>query len=261
MTGSRIPVITYHGLDDHPSPLFVSPHQFELHLKALADAGRKTLLAGQVLDLLRRNEPLPAEAVVITFDDGYESVFREAWPRLRAFGFTATVFLVTDYCGRDNRWPGQPASVPIRPLLSWTQVGALSVEGCEFGAHTRTHPALVSLPLSQALTEILESQVAISERIGQKARVFAYPYGAANSDLRQIVRDHFDGALGTRLGMVQGHSDRYDLERIDAYYLTPGWIQTLNTSGFRLYLYIRRILRSTRRLISRDWQRVQAQRV
>lgn len=254
MSVGRIPILTYHGLDAQPSPLLISPARFESHLAALADSGRKTLPLGEVLDVLRRGEPLPANTVVITFDDGYESVYREAWPRLRAFGFQATIFLITDYCGRDNRWPGQPAWVPTRPLLTWAQVETMSAEGCEFGAHTRTHPSLLSLPLAQAEDEIVASQQAVHEHAGQPVRAFAYPYGAVNAEVHNIVRRRFDGATSTRLGLVQSDSDRYDLERIDAYYLTPRLARSMSRPSFRLYLKFRQILRAARRWFVRDWQ-------
>ena len=47
------------------------------------------------VDWLQGDISLPEKAVVITFDDGYASVYDSAWPRLQAHGFSATVFLVT----------------------------------------------------------------------------------------------------------------------------------------------------------------------
>ena len=254
MRAGCVPIITYHGLDDLASPLFVSPAVFESHLSALAQSGRVTIPLAVVLDKLRHGEPLPDNAVVITFDDGYESVCLEAWPRLCDHGFTATVFLITDYCGRDNRWPDQPAWVPTRPLLTWDQVETMSAKGCEFGAHTRTHPSLVCLPLTQAEDEITASQQAVHEHTGEPVRAFAYPYGAVNAEVHGIARRHFDGAAGTRLGLIQPNSDPYDLARIDACYLTPGLARSMNRPSFHLYLNFRRVLRILRRLFVADWQ-------
>ncbi len=256
MSLPQVPILTYHGLDEAASPLFISPAKFEAQLAALADRGYKTIPLAVVLDKLRHGEPFAENSVVITFDDGYESVYREAWPRLRAFGFTATVFLITDYCGRDNRWPGQPAWVPTRPLLSWTQIETLGAEGCEFGAHTCTHPALVNLELGAARDEIILSQQIIHDHTGQLARVFAYPYGAVNSQIHEIVHQHFDGALGTRLGLVQTQSNPYALERVDAYYLQSNPMLPLDRRSFQVYLKWRQVLRDTRRWFSPDWRPV-----
>jgi peptidoglycan/xylan/chitin deacetylase (PgdA/CDA1 family) len=197
---------------------------------------------------------LPEDALVITFDDGYESVYHEAWPRLRARGFTATVFLISDYCGRDNRWPGQPASVPQAPLMTWEQATALAAGGCELGAHTRSHPALPALPPHQAEEEILTSQQIIQARTGRAARVFAYPYGAVDAAVVERVRPHFDGAVGTRLGLVRPGSDPYRLARVDAFYLTPGWIPRMRGFLFQRYLDVRQAMRSLRRRLRPDWR-------
>src|SRR5213078_60716 len=52
------------------------------------------------LDALERGAP-GDRAVVITFDDGYASVYANAFPRLRRLGLPATVYLTTDVV--DNR--------------------------------------------------------------------------------------------------------------------------------------------------------------
>ncbi|MHB8455598.1 MAG: polysaccharide deacetylase family protein [Acidiferrobacterales bacterium] len=46
---------------------------------------------------------VPERAVVVTFDDGYRSVYEHALPILSRFGMPATVYLVTDVVGT-NQW-------------------------------------------------------------------------------------------------------------------------------------------------------------
>src|SRR6185369_14232413 len=106
---------------------------------------------------------LPEKTLVLTFDDGYASVREEALPRLRARGFVATVFLVTDRCGGDSAWPGQTASL-VRPLLTWDEAAALAEEGWELGAHGRTHRPLAGLTAAATEDEVLSSGEEISRR-------------------------------------------------------------------------------------------------
>ncbi|MCI0578387.1 MAG: polysaccharide deacetylase family protein [Chloroflexi bacterium] len=250
----RIPILTYHAVEEVASPLFTPPSVFESHLASLATAGYQAVSLATLLAWLK--EPahlLPARPVAFTFDDGYASVYTTAWPRLQAHGFSATVFLVTGYCGRDNRWPGQPAGMPVRPLLTWEQAGRLAAAGWELGAHTRSHAPLPALGLDQAEEEIAASQQAIQVHTGHPARVFAYPYGATNPAVAGLVRRYFDGAASVRLGLVSAGSEPYALSRLDAYYFRPGLAPHLDRPLFHHYLRLRQGLRAARRRWRPDW--------
>lgn len=248
-----IPIITYHALGEIPSPLWTSIEAFESHLKAFANSGYQTVSLATVLHHLHHRQALPDNVFVITFDDGYESVYKEALPRLQRHDFTASVFLITDHCGHTNQWVGQPSSVPTASLLSWAQAEKLVSAGWEIGAHTRSHCSLPSVPLEAAIEEIAISQQSIQAYLGQSTQVFAYPYGASNSAITQIVRQHFNGAVGTDLGLVQSNADPHLLNRIDAHYLSPAWISHIDSLPFQRYLDFRQLLRSLRRTFQSDW--------
>lgn len=249
-----IPVITYHAIGEAASPLFTPPARFEATLAHLAEAGYRTVSLQRVLGWLRSGAAFPAKTVVLAFDDGYRSVYGEAWPRLAAYGFTATVFLVTGYCGRDNRWPGQPAHAPRLPLLSWAEADKLTNAGWELGAHTCTHPPLPLVDAARVEQEVAESQAAIQARTGQAAAVFAYPYGARNAAVEAIVAQHCAGAVSTDMGLVTATGHPYRLARIDAYYWRPQAITAVNSPVFRGYLRLRDALRKLRRCVYTDWQ-------
>lgn len=256
-----IPIITYHALGDAPSPLWTPLELFEAQLRAFSESGYRTIPLAHVVDWLTQKRALPGNALVIAFDDGYQSMYHEAWPRLRAHNFGATVFLITDFCGRDNRWPTQTRETPIAPLLTWDQVAQLAAEGCEFGAHTASHPPLSMLALPQAEEELIISRERIRKNTGQAVNTFAYPYGDTNRSVTELVSRHFDGAAGTSLGMVAADCDPYLLPRIDAYYLKPSAVPRLHAVTFQCYLRLRQAVRSTRRLFHRDWHSGRIERI
>ncbi len=216
-------------------------------MEALVQAGYESVSLSAVCRWLNGEDELPARPVVITFDDGYASVYEEAWPLLQTLGLQATLFLIAAYCGKDNQWPSQPAFIPRRPLLTWEQAAEMASGGCELGAHTCTHPPLPTLDAGAAMREIRGSQEAIVARLGVRPNFFAYPYGQTNPALTTAVRRHFQGAVSTRLGLATSQSDPYLLERIDAYYLSPRWIKRMQHPLFRAYLQARRLLRAVRR--------------
>lgn len=240
------PILTYHAIGSANSPVFLSPTDFESQLSAFAEAGYKTISLSKLLTYLEQNSPLPERTFIITFDDGYTSVYHEAWPRLQAYGFGATVFVISDLVGGDNQWAGQPAGTPHQPLMTWQQLETLAEQGWEIGAHTRTHPSLPTLSLAQAEDEMLGSQHVLADRFGQSVETFAYPYGHTTPAITQLAQKHFRTAVSTRLDFATSHSEPHDLERLDAFYLTPMLIRNLTTLPGRAYITLRRYLRQLR---------------
>jgi peptidoglycan/xylan/chitin deacetylase (PgdA/CDA1 family) len=95
-------------------------------------------------------QPLAGRAVLITFDDGYLDFLIHAWPLLGRYGFTATVFLVTDAIGQSNAWDGVYGE-EIRCLGGKILVG--SNVRVEFGSHSATHRALTTLSPADVVRE------------------------------------------------------------------------------------------------------------
>lgn len=95
----RLPaILLYHSVtrrDRDPLLLGVSPERFATHLEWLA--AHTTVLP--LAEFVSRHEAgtLPANAVAITFDDGYADNFTDAEPLLARYGLPATVFVATDY--------------------------------------------------------------------------------------------------------------------------------------------------------------------
>jgi len=194
---------------------------------------------------------MPEKPVVLTFDDGFKNFHTHAFPILSEHGFSATVFLVTDLCGRYNDWNGNPHELPRSELLSWSDIKALNDAGIEFGSHTRTHPDLTKLTVAEATAEIAESRAAIEDALGREAQTFAYPFGRYNSVVRRIAQANFDASCSVKLGKVTSRSDLFSLERIDAYYLrNQRFFEMLPSAAFDRYLTARQFLRSVKSFVN-----------
>lgn len=217
---ARVTVLTYHGVDDTGTVLATAPGVFAEHVRILGDLGARTLAPGELLAAL--DHPAASDGrplVAITFDDGFEGLRRSAFPALAGARMAATVFLVTDYCGRRNDWPGQPAWVPRQPLLDWPAIRELRRSGIVVGSHSRRHLDLTRLDDAETEAELRDSRRAIEDAVGEPVDTLAYPYGASDARVRRLAATHFARAFGTRLGPVTAASDRLALERVDAYYL------------------------------------------
>jgi peptidoglycan/xylan/chitin deacetylase (PgdA/CDA1 family) len=214
-------------------------------MRLLHEGGFQVISLGQLVNSLRSNQVLPSKSVVITFDDGLQSVYASAFPVLERFGFPATVFLVAGYCGKSNNWPGQPTSIPCYPLMTWSQIRELRCHGLDFGAHTFTHPRLDQVPPEELEHELLDSKKMIEDQLGHKVSLFSYPYGRYNRASAGLVGQVYEGACTTQLGMITADSDPLALARVDAYSVQqPHMFRLLSSPIFATYLGVRRPVRS-----------------
>ena len=91
---SHATILLYHHVSDETPPsTSLSPVLFAEQLMWLDEQGYTVMTLEAVVDSLRGERPLPDRTVVFTFDDGYASVYEEAFPRLRARGWPFTVFV------------------------------------------------------------------------------------------------------------------------------------------------------------------------
>lgn len=245
-----IAVLTYHSLDESRSVLSIAPQAFADQMQILHERGVRVVPIselGSVLKMGGRSESL----VAITFDDGFRSVYQHGFPVLERYGFPATVFLVSDYCGKANSWPGQPMHIERRPLLQWSQIREMSAKGITFGSHTRTHPDLTTVSTRDASEELIASKHAIEDAIGSSIDTFAYPYGAYNNRIKQLAKTHFTLACSATLGFVHSTSDSFALERLDMYYLRrTSFFQRLFSREIDAYIRLRRTARDIRKRTS-----------
>jgi peptidoglycan/xylan/chitin deacetylase (PgdA/CDA1 family) len=170
-------------------------------------------------------------------------------PVLTENGFSATVFIVSDYIGRRNDWEVPPVGLGVRDLLTWQQAGELARNGIEIGSHTSTHPDLRRVSDSEAQREIAGSRMKIEDHLGQEVVSFAYPFGETNAIAKEYVKKEFQAACTTVLQRANGKA-LHSLPRIDMYYLrTQRMLQRLLDGQMDWYLNFRRLGRIVRRMI------------
>jgi peptidoglycan/xylan/chitin deacetylase (PgdA/CDA1 family) len=237
-------------LDESNSVVSTSPSTFKKQMEFLWQSGYRTISLSEIADSIFNKASFPEKSLAITFDDGYKNNYTEAFPVLKRFGFNATIFLVFDYCGKLNDWPGHSSAIERRPLLSWSEIHEMHKYGIEFGAHTLTHPDLTQIPLQQAEREIILCKNRLQDRLGMEVNTFAYPYGRYNSGILEIIRGAFRVACSTKLGNAELQCDPFLLKRIDMYYLTSlKLFRRFSTLTLNRYLQVRNILHELKELL------------
>ncbi len=128
----RLLILCYHGIsieDEHQwrPYLFLRPQQFERRLEILRNGDYAVLPLGEALERLYRKD-LPKRAVAITFDDGTYDFYRQAYPRLKQYGFPVTVYLTTYYSNLQR-----PVFSLICSYMMWKARGDSIVDLSEVG--------------------------------------------------------------------------------------------------------------------------------
>jgi peptidoglycan/xylan/chitin deacetylase (PgdA/CDA1 family) len=110
-------------------------------------------------------------------------------------------------------------AVPVNDenrFLSWDEVRELARQGFEIGAHTRSHPILTRLPLTEVERELRACRDTLEEKLGVRPTLFSYPNGATCPEVTELVGSYFQAAVTTRSGICTRASGLLELPRIGA---------------------------------------------
>ena len=191
-------ILTYHHVanppPDHPRKnLFVSPREFSIQMDFLSQKGFHVVSLDHIHAALTSGETLSSKTVAITFDDGFEDNFTNAFPILLRHGFPATIFMVSSYVGLgvapDNLIDGER-------YLSAAQLQTMTERNITIGSHSKAHKKLGRIPIEEAASDIAWSRKELGNILQKPVNWFCYPFGSFNQEVEKSVRQAgFVGAV------------------------------------------------------------------
>lgn len=189
-------ILMYHLIEEPREPyayLYVSSENFEAQIKYLYDNGYTFLFPEELsmADNLSRS-------VVITFDDGYNCLYKNALPILKKYNAKATVYVIADMIGTDYYCTQEE-------LREMSDSNAFRVY-----SHTKTHPYLTDISNSELEEEFRESNIMIYNITKREVTSIAYPYGYYDDEVISIAKKFYKNAV--TVDARGGHSI-YDLRR------------------------------------------------
>ncbi len=219
---TKVPILYYHRVEENISPKSgVSPNMFESQMEYLRKGKYSSVSFIDLENHISFGHPLPPRPIIISFDDGHLDIFTRAFPILKRFGFTATVFLVSDYIGKNAEWDGIKKGEDL-PLITRENIHEMMADGFHFGSHTRTHKKLIALSEEAAREEIEKSKEHLENLIQRPVRSFSYPYGDFNKKIIEMVKMAGYGAARTVLrGNIHFEEDLIQLRCIKVNGFTP----------------------------------------
>lgn len=215
-------VLMYHMVRSHRAKarfnkMRVHPEAFEEQMSWLKSDGWTVL---SVSDFFSQWGRWPLKSAVLTFDDGYEDNFLNAYPVLRAHALPFTIFLVNDR--HDNDWSSNKKShhnsgeLMEEPKLSDKQVKTMLDSGLlELGGHTIGHVNLLNESGESAEREIAGCRDDLAATFSVPVASFCYPFGLYNQEAVETVqRAGYIGAFTVEESLASVDDDPFQVGRL-----------------------------------------------
>lgn len=171
----RVPVLRYAQIDDE-SPNGITLEALQTHLDFLFFQGYTPITMYTLHEALMVGQALPPKPVALTFDGGFRAHYTQVFPALRDHSFTATFFIPTSLTDAND--PNH---------VTWEQVAEMAANGMRIESYAKTAPDLRGADYSTLVYELLGSVESIAAYTGIPPRMLAYPEGAYNANVIEVV--------------------------------------------------------------------------
>jgi peptidoglycan/xylan/chitin deacetylase (PgdA/CDA1 family) len=173
-----VPVLMYHSIGQAKfNPYVVSPTKFQEDMEYLKDNNYNTLSIDDFYRFIVDDEPIPQKSVLITFDDGYQDNYTQAYPILKKLGFKATIFVITGYLNKGNMY------------LTTDELLAMEKNGIDIESHTVKHDKLGKETYSEQLNTLKESKSFLENLFNKKIEFLSYPFDSYNINTLKADKD------------------------------------------------------------------------
>lgn len=198
----RLSILMYHQVGRF-APMkshranYCDHRRFARQMDFLRLGGFRVLSLETALECLAGRQPMPARALVLTFDDGYAGFLDHVVPVLVAHGYPATVYAISDWLGKRMRWH-DPDPARARPrLMKAQELRSLGRFGIAVGSHGRSHQRLAELEPAAQRSELADSRAALEDVLGAPIPDLCYPFGSFNDTTIELA-----AAAGYRSAMT-----------------------------------------------------------
>lgn len=180
----NIPILCYHNFNPTvPGSMNLTPQKFEAQLNLLKENGFTIIPLKEAVEYLQgKRASLPEKSVVITFDDGWQSVYTYISPLVRKYNIPVTLFIYPQTISHGKH------AMTWDELKELQQTGLFDIQG-----HTESHPNFkqerrrLSSPAYEKFVdaELAGSKKILEEKLGIKVTLLAWPFGIYDDYLEQ----------------------------------------------------------------------------
>jgi peptidoglycan/xylan/chitin deacetylase (PgdA/CDA1 family) len=187
--GIRVAVLGYHDLADGlpETAMRIHTSKFRKQMEAIRQSGVKVLTLDEFTAWKKAGTKIPENAILITFDDGWKSVYTDAYPILKEFGFPFTLFLYKNYVDGGGK------------ALTLPMIQEMIRNGATIGSHSVSHPYPLTVKSfrkkgpdaydAYLRKEIGESKRFLESKFPVKVTTYAYPGGFFTEEMPVLGKE------------------------------------------------------------------------
>ncbi len=224
----RLPIVMYHEVDTkNLGKYIISPREFEEDIMYLKKEGYTTINIEDLIAFEYNNVNLPEKPIMLTFDDGYSSIYSYILPILKKYDCKIVLSIVGEYVDKSTKekYPNG--------YLNWSQVKELvdspyvEIQNHTYEMHGMSKRNGCKIIKGESydeykmklLNDIGYLQRLIKEKTGYAPKAFTYPFGVTCKECNEILEDMgFTTTLSCYSGvnLLSGNKkELYELKRFN----------------------------------------------
>ncbi len=248
-----VPIIMYHQVkNSNLGKDVISPYEFESDLKYLSENNYNTITMSQLIDYVYNGNELPKNPIILSFDDGYISIYKNVFPLLKKYNSKIVLSIVgksTDDYSKVSDDNINYAVITWDHVYEMDQSGLVEIQNHTYNLHKIRNGRYGCYPMAnesvthyeEVITEdITTLQDKIMSVTDKTPTTFTYPYGKYNDLTESIIKKlGFKATLSCTYGVNLINKDPetlYGLKRICRSHNQP--IDKLIKSGLNTLKYI-----------------------
>ena len=221
---ARVPIIMYHLVTENSryvGKYGIRPAELKSDLQYLKDNGYNTVTMADLINFVKKGQPLPKNPIVLTFDDGNSSDHEFLFPLLKEFNMKAVISILGKTTDEITKKKAENPNARY-PNLAWGQVielhksGIVEVQSHGYDVHGKAGSGKLKRESDAAyhqrlLADLQKLQERCQEHLGEKPNTFCYPLGVISKGSQAVLEElGFVASLSCQEGMniiTQGDED------------------------------------------------------
>jgi len=206
----QIPIFVYHDIvmtEDEVEYDYMQTtlDKFKKQINGLISLGYRPISYEDLIAYSKGEKELYKKSFLITFDDGYNGVYKYAYPFAKENNIPITSFVINNNVGTDGYYNWDAA----REMDKSSVVGIYS--------HSMKHDEYDGYKPEDLLLDVNESLKQIEKELGHSVtKIFTYPYGLYSSEGSKLLKDN--GIIQNLTDNKINHSNELDLYALHRMY-------------------------------------------